>query len=709
MTTGVPILLLSAMLIVTIPEVFSSCDIPRVPAGIAYNFTYTVTKNESATEAGAKYRLDARNRTTIVFENIRSARVNGDPEMSDKYRQEFTQTPAVGETSAPRHLLTSCNVADHGTNLTEVSSGWDGRRSFRFNHSANLLSGKTYKITVLPFTTDRNPYYNITVVLNTTTQCSKPSAVPSSTKAPLSVAPPKIEETTNPDSNGLHVNPALLTGLLTVVVVLVVSLVAFICVSRRRMSSSEKAVFVRYPDEISTTYSCATKKDTYNLTNALGEDIDPILQNLEFDRSLLKIEDLLGSGQFGNVYKGFAYGINGKEMYIPVAVKSLKENATAAMKADFMDEIKLIVEIGGHPNILPIRGCCTADEPHYLITEFMEYGDLLHFLWKCREEKSILEDPIYRLTATSQLQIAIQIARGMEYLSTTMYYHGDLAARNVLVGEGLICKISDFGLADDIYQRGYKRLAPERKRPVKWVSLETNTQGKCSIQSDVWSFGIVLYEIYTLGGVPYPGMDGRSVIAQLQRGYRMERPSVCPEDIYDIMRRCWHESPQNRPSFTTLYNTLDLMLTERVDYLTEFETDLSHYEFVPCLDVDSGGSSCDMHDTTASGEWRPLRPVCQDLQMQRVESNGKLEYFAGQQMSHDSAFSEESALSGEPDHHLWWRLKSADGDTRTNSLHSAHFPSVEFIPIMDSDSASGFSSTESLRARIELLDSETPS
>ncbi|XP_071487823.1 uncharacterized protein [Diadema antillarum] len=686
--------------------------------------------------------------------------------MSDKYRKAETQTPdcyettgdesfcikqPVGETNAPRHLVASCQVADHGTNLTEVSvswlpplhakgnlsafsviysnvtttqndvikqvnvaeSGWDGRRSFRFNHSAYLQSGKTYRITVLPYTTDGKGYYNTTVVLNTTTHCSKPSAVPSSTKSPQSIAPPKIEETTNPDSNGLHVNPALLTSLLTVVVVLVLSLVAFIFVSRRRMSSSEKAVFVRYPDEISTTYSCATKKDTYNLTNALGEDIDPILQNLEFDRSLLKIEELLGSGQFGNVYKGFAYGINGKEMYIPVAVKSLKENATAAMKADFMDEIKLIVEIGGHPNILPIRGCCTADEPHYLITEFMEYGDLLHFLWKCREEKSILEDPIYRLTATSQLQIAIQIARGMEYLSTTMYYHGDLAARNVLVGEGLICKISDFGLADDIYQRGYKRLAPERKRPVKWVSLETNTQGKCSIQSDVWSFGIVLYEIYTLGGVPYPGMDGRSVIAQLQRGYRMERPSVCPEDIYDIMRRCWHESPQNRPSFTTLYNTLDLMLTERVDYLTEFETDLSHYEFVPCLDVDSGGSSCDMHDTTASGEWRPLsagRLVCQDLQMQRVGSNGKLEYFAGQQMSHDSAFSEESALSGEPDHRLWWRLKSADDEyMRTNSLHSAHFPSVEFIPIMDSDSASGFTSTESLRARIEQLNSETPS
>ncbi|XP_033107891.1 tyrosine-protein kinase transmembrane receptor Ror-like [Anneissia japonica] len=154
------------------------------------------------------------------------------------------------------------------------------------------------------------------------------------------------------------------------------------------------------------------------------------------------------------------------------------------MKEDFLDEIRLINEIGSHDNILRVLGCCTLEEPYYLITEYMEYGDLLHFLQKC-QPKFALEDPIYDLQEENRLQIARQITRGMDYLSKTRYYHGDLAARNILVGTGLIVKVSDFGLADDIYQSGYKRLAPEKKRPVKWVSLETNMEGKCTIKSDV--------------------------------------------------------------------------------------------------------------------------------------------------------------------------------------------------------------------------------
>ncbi|XP_071965629.1 tyrosine-protein kinase SRK3-like [Antedon mediterranea] len=295
--------------------------------------------------------------------------------------------------------------------------------------------------------------------------------------------------------------------------------------------------------------------------------------DLEFGRHLLKLEEVLGSGQFGIVYKGYALGIDGGVDYVQVAVKCLKSNASQAMKEDFLDEIRLIDDIGNHANILSVLGCCTLKEPYYLITEYMRYGDLLHFLQRCQvtnNPKFAIEDPIYDLKEENRIQIARQIARGMDYLSKTRYYHGDLAARNVLVGTGMIVKISDFGLADDIYQSGYKRLAPEKKRPIKWVSLETNVEGKCTIKSDVWSFGIVLYEIYTNGGMPYPEMDASSVIQKLTTGYRMERPDECPVHIYEIMLECWKAIPNQRPTFNDLFLMFDKLLEMDSDYL---ETD----------------------------------------------------------------------------------------------------------------------------------------
>ncbi|PIK43187.1 putative tyrosine-protein kinase, partial [Apostichopus japonicus] len=138
------------------------------------------------------------------------------------------------------------------------------------------------------------------------------------------------------------------------------------------------------------------------------------------------------------------------------------------------------------------------------------------------------------------------------YLATTKYFHGDLAARNCLVGENLLVKVSDFGLSDDIYQRGYKRIAPEKKRPVKWYSPEANIDGVCSTKGDVWSFGIVLWEIYTLGGIPFAGMPAVEVVNRTKAGYRMPQPEGCPMDIYKVMAECWQESPQQDQTFLRL-------------------------------------------------------------------------------------------------------------------------------------------------------------
>ncbi|XP_070543719.1 fibroblast growth factor receptor 3-like [Ptychodera flava] len=301
-------------------------------------------------------------------------------------------------------------------------------------------------------------------------------------------------------------------------------------------------------------------------TNTLSRGL---IAKQEIPRSNLHIKNELGRGNFGIVCKATAEGIGEGKKTITVAVKMLKDNATAVEKDEILREITTLQEIGKHANILSILGCCTLEEPYFLITEYMKYGDLLHFLWRTKEPRYQNDDPIYSLTEKGYYQIARQIARGMEFLAQNKYVHGDLAARNVLVGEDLVIKISDFGLSNDVYLQGWTALPASRMRAAKWVSLETNLKGLCTIQSDVWSFGIVLYEIATHGETPYPGMSASKVVKAVKEGYRMARPDDCPQSMYAIMKRCWLENPDDRPTFNVLLQKFDRLLSQFADYINE--------------------------------------------------------------------------------------------------------------------------------------------
>ncbi|KAJ8024539.1 Tyrosine-protein kinase transmembrane receptor Ror [Holothuria leucospilota] len=276
-------------------------------------------------------------------------------------------------------------------------------------------------------------------------------------------------------------------------------------------------------------------------------------------------EEAVGRGQFGEVFKATLNLGKGNLKKQTVAVKRSKENLNAALQEEFLDEIRLMIEIGNHPNIMPLLACRTVAEPYYLITEYMKYGSLKDYLHKSSIPEIVSQDPNYNLTDLRKLQFSHQISKGMEYLATTRFFHGDLAARNVLINEEMVVKISDFGLSNDIYAKGYVRLPEEQKRPVKWYSPEANYFGKCSTESDVWSFGVVLYEIYSGGQEPYPGMLPGEVIVRVKAGYRMERPENCPNQIYIIMRDCWQHEPSNRPSFELIRQTLDEMLSRGDD------------------------------------------------------------------------------------------------------------------------------------------------
>ncbi|XP_078603890.1 uncharacterized protein LOC144877718 [Branchiostoma floridae x Branchiostoma japonicum] len=284
----------------------------------------------------------------------------------------------------------------------------------------------------------------------------------------------------------------------------------------------------------------------------------PQFPKLEVDPSRVTLGQRIGSGAFGLVYRATLTRDDRTE---DVVVKTVKENASEDDKLGFLEEIRAVVDLGVHKNLLGMINCCTVVRDHlYLITEFMPYGDLKSFLRKCREEENSNEprDDIYNFEVMQMYQVARQIARGMDHIARSRYVHGDLAARNVLVGERLKVKISDFGLAEDIYNRGYRRQDRIRKIPLKWMAPERLEGGEVyTAQSDVWSFGIVLYEICTLGGDPYPGLSVNHLKDRLQAGYRMPQPEDCPDAMYDLMLQCWRWQPVLRPSFRSLKDKID--------------------------------------------------------------------------------------------------------------------------------------------------------
>ncbi|KAK6628279.1 hypothetical protein RUM43_002091 [Polyplax serrata] len=291
----------------------------------------------------------------------------------------------------------------------------------------------------------------------------------------------------------------------------------------------------------------------------------------EFPRYRLTIEETIGEGEFGKVLKARADGIGGNQGSTTVAVKTLKDNAKDCELADLISEYQLMKEID-HPNVIHLLGACTKlDGPIYIIIEYAKYGSLRNYLRKNRyvSYEQIVDkvNSVQAVTPKDILTFAWQIAKGMNYLTDMKLVHRDLAARNVLVAEGLICKISDFGLTRDIYEDDTYLKRSKGRVPVKWMALESLADHIYTTKSDVWSYGVVLWELVTTGSSPYPGIAGQNLFHLLKSGYRMEKPPNCSNELYQILRSCWHENPSHRPTFKSLVAKLEEMLGEGKDYL----------------------------------------------------------------------------------------------------------------------------------------------
>nr|AAO45659.1 fibroblast growth factor receptor 1 isoform 3 [Danio rerio] len=317
----------------------------------------------------------------------------------------------------------------------------------------------------------------------------------------------------------------------------------------------------------------------------------------EVQRDRLVLGKPLGEGCFGQVMMAEAMGMDKEKpnRITKVAVKMLKSDATEKDLSDLISEMEMMKIIGKHKNIINLLGACTQDGPLYVIVEFAAKGNLREYLRVRRPpgmEYCYNPDqvPVENMSIKDLVSCAYQVARGMEYLASKKCIHRDLAARNVLVTEDNVMKIADFGLARDIHHIDYYKKTTNGRLPVKWMAPEALFDRIYTHQSDVWSFGVLLWEIFTLGGSPYPGVPVEELFKLLKEGHRMDRPSTCTHELYMMMRDCWHAVPSQRPTFKQLVEDLDrtLSMTSNQEYL---DLSVSLDQFSPNF-PDTRSSTC---------------------------------------------------------------------------------------------------------------------
>ncbi|XP_066128387.1 fibroblast growth factor receptor 4 isoform X1 [Saccopteryx bilineata] len=341
---------------------------------------------------------------------------------------------------------------------------------------------------------------------------------------------------------------------------------------------------------------------------SLDLPLDPLW---EFPRDRLVLGKPLGEGCFGQVVRAEALGMDPAQpdQANTVAVKMLKDNASDKDLADLVSEMEVMKLIGRHKNIINLLGVCTQEGPLYVIVECAAKGNLREFLRARRPPGPDLspdgpwsnEGP---LSFPALVSCAYQVARGMQYLESRKCIHRDLAARNVLVTEDNVMKIADFGLARGVHHIDYYKKTSNGRLPVKWMAPEALFDRVYTHQSDVWSFGILLWEIFTLGGSPYPGIPVEELFSLLREGHRMDRPPNCPPELYGLMRECWHAAPSQRPTFKQLVEALDKVLLA----ISEEYLDL-RLTFGPYSPTGGDASStCSSSDSVFSHDPLPLGP-----------------------------------------------------------------------------------------------------
>uniref|UniRef100_A0A8C8EAE0 Tyrosine-protein kinase receptor n=1 Tax=Otus sunia TaxID=257818 RepID=A0A8C8EAE0_9STRI len=274
----------------------------------------------------------------------------------------------------------------------------------------------------------------------------------------------------------------------------------------------------------------------------------------EVSRDKITVIRELGQGSFGMVYEGLALGLAAEGEETKVALKTVNELATMRERIEFLNEASVMKAFKCH-HVVRLLGVVSQGQPALVIMELMTRGDLKSYLRSLRpdaENNPGLPPPSLK----DMIQMAGEIADGMAYLNANKFVHRDLAARNCMVSEDFTVKIGDFGMTRDIYETDYYRKGGKGLLPVRWMSPEALKDGIFNTQSDVWSFGVVLWEIATLAEQPYQGMSNEQVLRFVMDNGVLERPENCPDKLHELMCLCWQQNPRQRPSFVQLLESI---------------------------------------------------------------------------------------------------------------------------------------------------------
>ncbi|KAM6077956.1 inactive tyrosine-protein kinase transmembrane receptor ROR1 isoform 3-T3 [Theristicus caerulescens] len=323
----------------------------------------------------------------------------------------------------------------------------------------------------------------------------------------------------------------------------------FICICRNNQKSSSPPV-QRQPKHVRGQ----------NVEMSMLNAYKPKSKAKELPLSAVRFMEELGECAFGKIYKGHLY-LPGMDHAQLVAIKTLKDFNNPQQWAEFQQEASLMAELH-HPNIVCLLGVVTQEQPVCMLFEYMNQGDLHEFLIMRSPHSDVGcssdEDGTVKssLDHGDFLHIAVQIAAGMEYLSSHFFVHKDLAARNILIGEQLHVKISDLGLSREIYSADYYRVQNKSLLPIRWMPPEAIMYGKFSSDSDIWSFGVVLWEIFSFGLQPYYGFSNQEVIEMIRKRQLLPCSEDCPPRMYSLMTECWHDLPSRRPRFKEIHARL---------------------------------------------------------------------------------------------------------------------------------------------------------
>ncbi|XP_035512885.1 tyrosine-protein kinase STYK1 [Morone saxatilis] len=350
------------------------------------------------------------------------------------------------------------------------------------------------------------------------------------------------------ESSGLFA-VIIIPCLLALSTLLVVAFIFYSLHKNKRRAQSTSAHFTNGQQSVSFS---ATSVSTSKVQAALYSWEIPeecVLEGLEFWQR----------GRHGPICKGLLKKRGGA--LSAVVVKSLRDGTNEPEAKEFVEWVRFHAKVCKHENVVQMLYCQIKRLPMYLVLDAYSPGNLLHFLWSLRNRDTSIADPLLNFSEKSVFLVAKQVAAGLDYLmSEHRLVHGDVGARNILIGPGLSARVSGLGVAFG----GRKMDLAMRQRaaevPLKWQAPERIMMQLSIDRSDVWSFGILLYELITLGSPPYPELEPLSVLPKLQGSYRMKRPENCGGPLYDLMKYCWMWSFKDRPAFSAIIKLLESSL-----------------------------------------------------------------------------------------------------------------------------------------------------